>query len=78
MGADNSRTALQEELRKVEADLENLRRTAANLRQRLGERWDDPADALDKSALITAAEEQEALADELDSRRNKLLGRLGE
>jgi hypothetical protein len=76
MDADDSKAALQEKLRQVEADLAELRRTAAELRQRIGERWDDPIDAADRATMITAAEEQEALAESLEARRSKLLHRL--
>jgi hypothetical protein len=70
--------ALREELREVEADLAELRRTAAELRRQIGERWFDPTDEPERAALITAAEEQEALAEELELRREELLRRLEE
>ncbi|MCW2914522.1 MAG: hypothetical protein JWN52_2590 [Actinomycetia bacterium] len=74
MDADGSKAALEEELRQVEADLAELRRTAVELRSQIG---DGPGDAVDRSATITAAEEQEALADQLEARRDELLRRLG-
>jgi hypothetical protein len=74
MDADGSKAALEEELRQVEADLAELRRTAAELRSQIG---DGPGDAVDRSTTITAAEEQEALADQLEARRDELLRRLG-
>ncbi len=52
-----------------------LRRTAAELRRQVGE--DEPGDLADKSAMIEAAEEQEALAEQLEARRLYLLQRLG-
>ena len=59
----------------LEEDLAMLRRTAAELRRQVGE--DEPGDLADKSAMIEAAEEQEALAEQLEARRLYLLQRLG-
>jgi len=70
-------TALTEELRLVEDDLARLRKTAADLRRRIGDRDEEPTDAAERSALIEAAEEQEALIDQLEARREHLLRRLG-
>ena len=53
------------------------RETAADLRRRIGDRDDEPTDAAERSALIEAAEEQEALIDQLEARREELLRRLG-
>src|SRR5690242_11851847 len=69
--------ALTEELRLVEDDLARLRKTAADLRRRIGDRDEEPTDAAERSALIEAAEEQEALIDQLEARREHLLWRLG-
>jgi hypothetical protein len=69
--------ALTEELRLVEDDLARLRKTAADLRRRIGDRDEEPTDAAERSALIEAAEEQEALIDQLEARREHLLRRLG-
>jgi hypothetical protein len=77
MEPEDSKAALREELRQVEADLSKLRRTAADLRRRIGERWDDPTDEAERALMITAAEEQEAFAAELENRRDELLRRLG-
>jgi hypothetical protein len=74
---DESRAALREELRLVEEDLARVRQTAADLRQRIGERWDAPDDEVDQSALITSAEEQEALIEYLEARREALVQQLG-
>lgn len=76
MSAEKSVAELREELRLVEEDIENLRRSAMQLRQQVGE--DEPGDFADRSATITAAEEQEALAEQLEARRAELLKRLGE
>ncbi|HMI23909.1 MAG TPA: hypothetical protein VK594_05410 [Streptosporangiaceae bacterium] len=70
-----STDALAEELKLVEEDLTRLRETAAGLRRRIGDRDDEPTDAAERSALIEAAEEQEALIDQLEARREELLRR---
>lgn len=69
--------ALRGQLREVEADIEELRRTAAEIRLRIGEHWFGPTDEAERAALITAAEEQEALAERLEARRLDLRRRLG-
>jgi hypothetical protein len=69
--------ALTEELRLVEEDLAQLRKTAVGLRRRIGDRAEEPTDTAERSALIEAAEEQEALIDQLEARREQLLRRLG-
>jgi multidrug resistance efflux pump len=74
MDADDSNDALEAELRQLETDLEELRRTAAQLRAEIG---DGPTDAVDRSALITQAEEQDALAEDLEARRDELRHKLG-
>ncbi|MDX6339505.1 MAG: hypothetical protein QOG05_6845 [Streptosporangiaceae bacterium] len=68
----------EEELRILDEELARLRETAAGLRRRIGEREDDPTDRAEYSALIEAAEEQEALIEELESRRERLLRQSGE
>jgi hypothetical protein len=73
-GADPK--ALQEELHEVEADLAELRHTASELRLQVGEGGFGPGDATDRSALITAAEEQEAFAERMEARREDLRHRL--
>lgn len=69
--------ALREELRLMAEDLARIRETAADLRQRIGERWDDPTDAPERSALIEEAEEQSTLIEVLEARRQELLRKLG-
>jgi bacterioferritin (cytochrome b1) len=78
MSTAEPQAAIREELRLVEEDLARLRETAADLRRLIGERANEPTDPVERSALIEAAEEQEALADELEARREELLRRLGE
>jgi hypothetical protein len=70
--------ALREQLQVVEKDLAELRETAAELRRRIGSRDDDPTDPEERSLLITTAEEQEALIEVLEQRREDLLRRLRE
>jgi hypothetical protein len=65
-------SALRQELQGVESDLTELRDAAENLRRQIGERWFEPMDASERAALLTAAEEQEALAESLESRRDDL------
>jgi hypothetical protein len=65
---------LRAELREVEAQLENVRRTAAELRASVGEA-EDPAD---RGSLIHAADEQDSLADRFEVRREDLLRRIAE
>jgi hypothetical protein len=66
-----------EELRVIDEELARLREAAADLRRRIGERWDDLADPVDRASLIEAAEEQEALIAELEARRAGLIGEPG-
>lgn len=64
--------ALRHELRELEADLAELRDAASNLRRQIGERWFEPMDAAERAALLTAAEEQEALTESLEARRDEI------
>jgi hypothetical protein len=73
-----STDALAKELKLVEEDLTRFRETAADLRHRIGARDEEPTDAAERSALIEAAEEQEALIGQLEARRKELLRRLGQ
>lgn len=72
MDQENSAGDLRAALRQVEQDLENVRRTAAEIRAGVGEA-DDPAD---RGALIQAADEQDALAEQLAARREDLQRRV--
>jgi chromosome segregation ATPase len=76
--ADNPTAALRDELQVLEDELAQLRQATADLRRRIGERWDDPTDSAERAALITTAEEQEALIQVLEARREDLLRRLDE
>ena len=77
MSTAQPQAAIREELRLVEEDLARLCEAAADLRRRIGERADYPTDPAELSALIEEADEQEALAEELEARREELLRRLG-
>jgi phosphoenolpyruvate synthase/pyruvate phosphate dikinase len=63
---------LRDQLSEVEFDIANLRKTAAQIRDGVGEA-EDPAD---RGALIHEADEQDNLADQLSLRREDLLRRL--
>jgi hypothetical protein len=69
--------AIRAELEDVETHIRELRQASAELRRQIGEGWFEPTDAPERAALITAAEEQEALAESLESRRAELLKTLG-
>ncbi|HEV2088510.1 MAG TPA: hypothetical protein VGR21_09375 [Cryptosporangiaceae bacterium] len=77
MTGDESQQELREELRRVEAEYDEVRRVAADLRHRIGERWEGPGDAADTAAALTAVEEQEAFAAMLAARREELRKQLG-
>jgi ubiquinone biosynthesis protein UbiJ len=74
VGVDDDREAL----RRVEEDLARLRRDVAEARQQIGERWDAPTDAAELAMVLTNVEQQEALIEDLEARRETLLRRLGE
>jgi SMC interacting uncharacterized protein involved in chromosome segregation len=78
MSTTRPQAAIREELRLVEEDLAQLRETAASLRRRIGEREDDPTDPEERGAMIENAEEQEALIDQLEARREELLKELSD
>ncbi len=65
---------LRAELKQVDADLERLRKSAAEIRSGVGEA-EDPTD---RGSLIQAADEQDSLAEALAARRESLLRRLAE
>jgi len=67
---------VREQARVVDEELAELRKTAQSLRAQVGERTAGPMDLAESAAVITAAEEQEALIDVLERRRDGLLRRL--
>jgi prefoldin subunit 5 len=66
----------QEELQELDEDLARLRAEASELRGQVGDIG--PTDAVERSTLINMADEREARAAELETRREELLKRLGE
>jgi hypothetical protein len=78
VATEQDEAALREELRLVEEELAGVRRTAAELRAEIGSRSDGAVDAEDIAAIITSAEEQEAVAASLQARRDGLRARLTE
>jgi hypothetical protein len=74
MHSDDTRAVLEQELRQVETDLAELRDTANRLRREVG---DGPMDLVDRSALLSEAEEQDAVAEDLEARRAELRHKLG-
>jgi ribosomal protein L29 len=73
MSQDLSSTELVAQLREVEKDLENLRRTAASVRASVG----DEDDAADRGALIQQADDLDGQVEELVARRDELKEKLG-
>ena len=63
------------ELARVEAQIEDLRQTARDLRASLNDAG--PTDREDRSLVISQAEEQEAIIAELEQRRRHLREQLG-
>jgi hypothetical protein len=64
--------ALRDELADIEAELEQLRRSTAELQQP-----DGPGDSADISARLTGVEEQSALIRALEARRDEAHRKLG-
>jgi molybdopterin-biosynthesis enzyme MoeA-like protein len=77
MTSERSETAVRDELRRVEEQQAELRRTAQELRRQIAERADAPRDEVDVAAELTTAEELEALIAKLEDRRQALCTQLG-
>ena len=60
----------------VDEELAGLREEVARLRDQLGGRDAGPMDLAENAATVTAAEEQEALIQALEGRRESLLRKL--
>jgi hypothetical protein len=73
---DRVETATRDELRDVEEEIAGLRAQARSVRNPFGRRDAGPMDLAENASQITAAEEQEALIEVLESRRDTLLRRL--
>lgn len=67
----------REELRQVDEELAELRETAVELRAQVGDRSNGATDPAETAAVITSAEEQEALIGALSDRRERLRRKLG-
>ncbi|MCC5577175.1 hypothetical protein IMZ11_16230 [Microtetraspora sp. AC03309] len=68
----------REQLERVDADLVRLRQEVVDMRREIGGRGAGPTDAAEMSAVITQVEQQEALIEDLELRREQLLRRLGQ
>ncbi|MBX6749854.1 MAG: hypothetical protein IRY85_09310 [Micromonosporaceae bacterium] len=73
---DQSDDAILAELRTVEDELESLRAQARALRSPIGGRDSGPMDLAENAAQLTLAEEQEALIEVLENRRDALVRKL--
>jgi small-conductance mechanosensitive channel len=69
--------ALRQELRDLDEQIAELRRSVEDIRRRIGQEWDAPADEVDVATALTGAEEQEAFLRALEERRERLRERLG-
>ncbi|GAB3131270.1 hypothetical protein [Microbispora hainanensis] len=67
---------LKKELEELEAQIERLRRETAQMREEIGQSWDEPTDPAERATLLTNVEQQEALIEELELRREQILRRL--
>ncbi|MEV4293546.1 hypothetical protein [Microbispora rosea] len=67
---------LKKELDEVDAQIERLRRETAQLREEIGQSWNAPTDMAEKATLLTNVEQQEALIDDLQIRREQILRRM--
>jgi hypothetical protein len=68
--------ALRAEVRLVEEELAQLRRTTQEVRRRIGERAEGPTDPEEIGMQLTAVQEQEAVIAALEARRDALRARL--
>lgn len=68
--------ALQEELRVVDEELAGLREEVSRLRDQLGGRDAGPMDPAENAATVTSIEEQQALIEALEGRRETLVRKL--
>jgi hypothetical protein len=73
---DQTEAAIREELREVEEELESLRAQARALRSPIGGRDAGPMDLAENASQLQLAEEQEALIEVLENRRDALVRKL--
>ncbi|MEU7909699.1 hypothetical protein [Microbispora bryophytorum] len=67
---------LKKELDEVDAQIERLRRETVQLREEIGQSWNAPTDMAERATLLTNVEQQEALIDDLQVRREQILRRM--
>ncbi|GLX05609.1 hypothetical protein [Microbispora sp. NBRC 16548] len=67
---------LKKELDEVDAQIERLRKETKQIREEIGQSWDAPTDMAEKATLLTNVEQQEALIDDLQLRREQILRRM--
>ncbi len=67
---------LKKELDEVDAQIARLRKETAQIREEIGQSWDAPTDMAEKATLLTNVEQQEALIDDLQLRREQILRRM--
>lgn len=67
---------LKKELDEVDAQIERLREETKQIREEIGQSWDAPTDMAEKATLLTNVEQQEALIDDLQIRREQILRRM--
>jgi chromosome segregation ATPase len=77
MATEAAETQLRAELERVEREIAELRPRARELRERLGNRDEEPTDQPERTAILTMAEELEAIIATLEERRDELKRRLG-
>ena len=69
---------LREELRRLDDELTEMRQQVRELRGETSDEASAPLEREDMAATLTAAEEQEALIEALEGRRERLRAQLGE
>ncbi|GGO13408.1 hypothetical protein GCM10010116_26990 [Microbispora rosea subsp. aerata] len=67
---------LEKQLKEVDAQIERLREETRQMREEIGQSWDAPTDPAEKAVLLTNVEQQEALIDDLQVRREQILRRM--
>ncbi|WP_327049040.1 hypothetical protein OG320_14830 [Microbispora sp. NBC_01189] len=68
---------LKKELEELDAQIERMRQESVQMRQEIGQSWDAPTDMAERATLLTNVEQQEALVDDLQVRREQILRRMG-
>ncbi|GAB3882247.1 DUF342 domain-containing protein [Microbispora bryophytorum] len=67
---------LKKELDEVDTQIERLREETRQIREEIGQSWDAPTDMAERATLLTNVEQQEALIDDLQVRREQILRRM--